>query len=254
MNTTLDSIIRGYLISQQKNTLHSYLRYMKYLIDFLRQVSLTHSFFDKTIILKLDQKKAAAVPDDFIMWNKIGWQAGDRIVAFENDGTINMHHATSADGIEAPTANPSFNNAQWPYNSTLSFNNYTTNNGECVAIPCHGIGYNGIGYFRYSHQAREIQFSSDTPSGFEIYLEHKTNGFQPKTSSTVPEIMAKLGEDYINWQKARHQFGEASVETRAREIAFMKEYDTVISRLYPITIASLTGIRARGFDIKKIVY
>lgn len=249
---SLDEIIRNYMIAQGRTTLHGYLRYLKYLIDFLRDVSLTHSVLDKTIALKMDQKKAIQVPEDYIIWSKIGFQVGDRIVAFEKDNTINLNHEISADGLEAPVANIAFNIAKFPYTS-LVFNNFTTQEGELGFLNGVGLGHNGVGYFRTTSD-REIQFSSDLDADTTIYLEYKTNGFNPSTKSSVPEIMAKLGEDYINWQMARTKMGDAAAETSARKVAYFDEYDKVISRMEPVTVASIEGLRARGFDVNKIVY
>jgi len=250
---SLDQIIRNYLISQNRTTLHSYLRYMKYLIDFLRGVSVTHAIFVKTVALKMDQKKAIQLPDDFLVHSKIGFQQGDRIVAFEIDNTINLNHEISEDGLEAPTANEKFNIGKFPY-TRLTFNNFTNNEGEVGALSGIGLGHNGVGYCKLNLQAKEIQFSSDIDADTIIYLEYSGNGFNPTTKSTVPEIMAKLGEDYINWQEGRRKFGDAAAETFARKKAYFDEYDDVMAKMNPISIAALQGIRSRGFDINKIVY
>lgn len=222
----------------------------------MRKFSLKHAFMDKTVVLKLDQKKSIAFPEDFIMWSKVGWQSGDRIVAFQRDPTINKHHSTAEDGVETPTVNAKFNNAKFPHNQTASlvFNNFVNTNGEIGFLEATGIGYNGLGYFSVNWEAREIQFSSDTPIDFEIYLEYKTNGFSVSTKSTIPEIAAKLGEDYIHWQEAHYKLGAAAAETEARKRAYFNEYDDMIAITEPISPAAIEGIRARGFDVNKLVY
>lgn len=254
MTVTLDDIVRGFLLTKGNSTLHGYLRYMKFLVEFMRKFAMKNAFMDKTVVLKLDQKKSIPFPEDFIMWKKIGWQSGDRIVAFENDQTINLHHATSEDGNEAPTANLSFNNANWPYNNRLVLNNFTNSNGENGELLAYGVGHNGLSYFRLNWRDREIQFSSEIPSNYEIYLEYKVNGFSATSKSVIPEIAAKLGEDYIYWQDARYKLGDAAVETESRRIAYFREYDELIGNINPVSIAGLIGVRARSFDINKIVY
>lgn len=249
---TLDAIVRGYKVRHGQTTLHNYLRYLKFLVDFLRDVALTHAIFDKTVALKMDQKKAIQVPEDYVIWSKIGYQQGDRIAAFERDNTINLNHEISDDGLEAPTANEKFNIGKFPY-TRLTFNNFTNQDGELGCLEGIGLGHNGVGYFRPTSD-REIQFSSDISIDTVIYLEYKTNGFNPTTKSTVPDIMSKLGEDYIHWQEARRKFGDAATETRAREIAYGKEYDNVLAKMNPFSIAALQGSRARSFDGNKLVY
>lgn len=256
MNVTLDSIVRGHLVNTGRNTLHGYVKLLKYLIDFMRKFALKHAFMDRTVVLKLDQKKSVAFPEDFIMWSKVGWQQGDRIVAFQRDATINLHHSTEEDGVETPTVNEKYNIAKFPYNqrADLVFNNFINQDGETGFLEATGIGHNGLGYFRCNFEAREFQFSSDTPIDFEIYLEYKSNGFNATTKSTVPEVAAKLGEDYIYWQEAHYKLGAAAAETEARRITYLREYDDLIAITEPITPAAIEGIRARGFDINKLVY
>ncbi len=160
------------------------------------------------------------MPDDYIIWTKVGFQVGDRIVGFERDSTINLVHETSADGIEAPVANDKYNIAKFPYTqSGLVFNNFINNLGEIGCLNVVGLGYNGASYFRETND-REIQFSSDLASDTVIYLEYRTNGISLKTMSSVPEVMANLGENYINWQEARRKFGDAASETVARRISY----------------------------------
>jgi len=257
MDMALDSIVRSYKINNGQSTLHFYLREMKFLVDFLRKFALKHSFLDKTVVLKLDQKKSIPFPEDFVMWSIVGWQSGDRIIGFERDGTVNLSHSTIEDGNEAPIANLSYNNAQWPYSGrTLTFNNFTTTTGEVGSLTGYGLGWNGLGYFRVNWKDREIQFSSEVPSDFEIYLCYKSNGFQAKTSSVIPEVAAKLGEDYIHWQMALYsrQYGASSAETEARRINYFREYDEMIAITEPITPSALAGIRARGYDVNKLVH
>lgn len=250
---TLDQVIRNYYIRENKTTLHGYLRCMKFLIDFLREIALSHSVFDETIALKMDQKKAVQWPERFIMWSKIGFQVGDRIVGFERDNTINLNHEISADGLESPVANNKFNIGKFPY-TRLVFHNFTNNEGELGFLEGMGLGHNGVGYFRLNWQAREIQFASDIDADTVIYLEFKTNGFKPTTKSTVPEIMSKLAEDYIHWQIGKQKFGDNSAEAGARERTYFNEYDKVIAAMNPITMAFFQGLRARNFDVTKLVY
>lgn len=201
----------------------------------------------------MDQKKAIQMPDGLLMPAKVGFQQGDRVVAFEIDNTINLNHEISQDGLESPTANSSYDIAKFPY-TRLVFNNFTTNEGENGFLEGMGLGHNGVGYYRINWSTREIQFSSDIDADTIIYLEFYGNGFQPTTKSTVPDMMSKLGEDYIHWQEGRRKLGDAASETFARKKAYFDEYDDVMAKMNPISIAAIQGIRSRGYDVNKIVY
>jgi hypothetical protein len=249
---TLDNIIRGYLISQEKPTLHGYLRLMKIMVDFLRKFAMNHSIMDKTVILKLDQKKSVAFPDDCVMPRMVSWQSGDRIVGFQIDSRVALKHSYCDDGVSA-TPNASFDpHQQWPYNGVGQMNNLTLEDGRVVSCGVNIIGYNGLGYFRVNWQCREIQFSTDTPSDFKIYLEYRTNGFSPKSKSTIPEFAAKLGEDYLHWKNAEKRFGAASAEANARKSVYDEEYDEVLKYMDGLNYENILGAKSRSFDLNKL--
>lgn len=256
MTVTLDQVIRSYFHKRLKTTLHGYPRALNFLLDFVRKFSLNHGYMDKTVGLKMDTKKAIAFPQDCIKPSKIGWQTGDRVVGFEIDNSIAKLHDYCDDGVSA-TANTAFDAAQgWPYNGDFQFTNYLTLDGTVNALTGYKIGNNGAGYFTIDWKKREIQFSSEVKSAWTIYIEYKTNGFEPKTKSVIPEFASTLAEDYIHWQLARFdkRYGDASVETLARKEAFWNSYDELNAQMDMTSLEDITGARARSFSINKIMH
>ena len=245
MNTiTLDSVVRTYLLKQGKNTLHSYVRLISFLIDFLRKFSVTHAHGTKQKMLKLDYKKSAQMPPDLLTISRIGWVSGDRIVGFDVDPTISLYHSKEEDAISGSLNQPYQVIQPW----TIAEITATANDdGGDV-----GTGYNFSGYIRINYQANEIQFSSDVSSDKQIYIEYKTNGLKPKTKSVIPEFASKAAEDYIHWQVARFKLGDSSAETESRRITFWREIDDVQASLMNISFDTLAGNKARAFDINKL--
>lgn len=217
---------------------------------------MNHSIMDKTVELKLDNKKSVAFPDDCVMPRKVAWKSGDRIIGFQIDNRIALTHSYTDDVVNA-TPNNSFDpNQPWPYNNTDSnsqLSNLILSDGTICSLGVNIIGYNGLGYFRINWACREIQFSTDTPSSFKIYLEYRTNGFNPKSRSTIPEFAAKLGEEFIHWHVGKYKFGDASAETQARKQAYLEEYDDVIRNIDTLSYEDIVGIKARSNDINKLV-
>jgi hypothetical protein len=226
---------------------------MKFLVGFALKFSMNHAIMDKTVILKLDNKKSVQFPDDCVMPRKVAWQSGDRIIGFQIDSRIALKHSYVDDVVNATPNTPFDAHQPWPYNENAQLSNLTLADGSVGSLGVNIIGYNGLGYFRINWACREIQFSSDTPSTFKCYLEYKTNGFSPKSKSTIPEFAAKLGEDYIHWQMARFKHGDASAETKAREDSYNIEYEEVIKHLDTLNYEDIVGIKARSFDINKLV-
>ncbi len=257
MDITLDDIVRSSLANDGKNSLHGYIQRLKWCVDFMRKLNLEHSFYDRTVVLRLDERKAVKLPDDFQNWNKIGWQKGDRIIAFQQDNSINKNQSYCADNPSA-TVNTAYDiHTPWPYNNSftsLNFNNYYFDNGTVGYLQGYGVGYNGLGYFKVNRTDRVIQISSDVPQDFQIYLEYKTNGFNPKSKSVVPEAAGVLAEYYIKFRSNSHKLGDAAAETVASRMEFDRQYDQLVAQLYPTSYEDLVGARARAFSVNKIVF
>jgi hypothetical protein len=250
MNITLDDIVRNYMITQGKNTLHGYVKMMKHLVDFLRDFSMDNAYMDNIAILELDEKNAVQFPEGLISIKMAAWQSGDRIIKFETDNRINLNSSRKED-VGSATPNVAYNISQtWPYNGIGSI-------ADSVNLPqttSLGIGHNGLGYLRVNWAEREIQFDANVPAPTEIYLEYKSNGFNPKSKSSIPEFASKVAEEYIHWQLGRAKHGDASAEVMARRMNYKREYDIMLARLDPIDYEGIVGARARSFDINKILH
>lgn len=256
MNITLDDIVRNYMVSQGKNTLHGYVRIMKHLVDFLRNFSLDNTYIDNRVVLQMDEKKAIQFPDDLIAVKAVAWQSGDRILKFEVDNRINLNFSR-VDDVGSSTPNEPYMTAQvWPYNGVGPIADYLMFSGQYTGQVVNqlGAGDNGLAYFRINWQDREIQFNANTPGTWDVYLEYKSNGFNPKSKSSIPEFAAKVAEEYVHWQLGRHKFGDASAEAEARRRRYKQEYDDMIARLDPLDYEAIVGARARSFDINKILH
>lgn len=251
MNIELDSIVRAYLFSQGYNSTHKYARAMKMVVEFLAKFSRNHTYMDNQDVFKLDEKQCLQMPADFVSLSMLAFTSGDRLIKFERDNSVNTFHSYVDDAASA-TPNVSYNIYQaFPYN-TLMLDLAVDESDQFTSL---GSGHNGAGYFNFNWTAREIQFSTDSKISGGIFMRYKSNGFKPKTRSTIPEFAAQLAEAYIHWQMARmdRRLGDSSAETEARRINFMREYDDMIAALDPIDYESIVGAQARSFDINKIV-
>lgn len=242
--TTLDSIVRSYLISQGRNTLHGYLKIMKHAIDCLRNISLGYSVMNKTVKCRLDYKKSVALPDDCLVPIAAAWKNGDRMESYDIDSSIAVHHSHVEDGISG-TLNGMF--------QPVIYQNYVTAN-RCYSIPCYNLGHNGSGYFTFNRKSRELQFSSDVDSSVDIYVYYRSSGFNPKSKSAIPELFALMVEAYIHWQLGRSKHGDASAETEARRMNFDREQAKTLQHLMPITASGIANAKARAFDFNKLAF
>jgi hypothetical protein len=243
MTISLDNIVRSFLIGQGRTTLHSYLRYLKYVIDILRKIAMQYSVMNKTILLRMDQKKAAQWPDDCIVPLAVGWKNGDRVEMYQLDSSIALTHSHVEDGISA-TPNSIFENFD-------QYNILTASTGQPYNVISYGLGYNFSGYFNVNHKAREIQFSSEVDSSRDIIFIYRSNGFNPKSKTTISEVFQQMCEAYIFWQDGVKRFGSASAETEARRINFEREQTDVLQILMPVTYQNILKARAVTTDFNK---
>lgn len=253
MKVTLDDVVRNYMLSHGKNTLHGYVTYMKYMVDFLRQFSMNHVFMDNNVELKLDEKKAVQLPDDFISATKIAWKSGDRLVMFERDNSLSLR-SDYCDDVGSATQNSAYSIFQsFPFNGAFTVDQFVSMNSVSDMVQVAGVGDNGMGYFRFNWKDREIQFDANVPSPYKIYIEYKSNGFNPKSKSTIPEFAQTPAEEYINWQDARRKFGDASAETKARKYTYDLAHYDMISALDNLNRESIVGAMARSTHINKLI-
>jgi hypothetical protein len=192
----------------------------------------------------MDYKKAVQFPEDLVRVKRFGWADGDRIVEITPDQTIVLYHSHQEDAISG-TINTAYPVVQ-PYTHNFDLQGNGIGNEK-------GVGHNGIGYHRINYPAKEIQLSSDVSSERSIYLEYSSNGFNPKSKSTIPDVYSTVAENYIHWQWARFKLGDSASETEARRQAFWNEYDNILATQNRISYEGLVGSRARSHDVNKIV-
>jgi len=248
-NITLDSIVRSYKHKLGHNTLHGYVRYMSFLIDFLRSFSMSMSILDTNRVLKVDEKKAIQWPPDCIWPSALSFISGDRLIKFTLDPRINLNQDYCDDAI-SPTPDLPYQVYQlWPYNRTVGLVESTN-----LCVQELGRGDNGLGYFRHNFKNRETQFNANIPSPGKVVLTYKSTGVDPKADSTRPIFMSQVAENYIHWQDARFKYGDGSAETQARKVAYLASYDEVQAQLDPIDYEAIVGARARSVDINKFIH
>ncbi len=250
MNLTLDNIVRSYLFSTSENTLHKYVRSLKFLIDFLRKFSQNHVYMDHLKVLKVDEKYALQLPDDFMSLNYLAYQSGDRIIKFQRDSSINPNVSYCDDAASA-TPNTAFNISIFECNVESSLFDFI-NDGD-ARFRTYGKGYDGIGYFNFNWNNREIQFSSEARVSNGVLISYKSNGFNPRTRSTIPEFAQESAEAFLHWQTAHYdrKLGAAAAETEARRLNYNRVYDDMLAAMDPIDYEALMGIKARATDFRK---
>jgi hypothetical protein len=241
---SLDNIIRSYFLARGQSTLHFYARALKHAVDCLRKISLNHGILTKTVKCRVDHKKSIPWPSDALTIQAVAYQEGDRVVYIQPDTSVALQHSYAADGVSA-TANDLFTTI---YNQNLSIELGVAYSDGSV----NGVGYNGLGYCRVNHNAKEIQFSSEIDSSKDYYVFYRSSGFNPKSRSMVSEVFVNLVECYIAWKEAERKFGKSSGEAQACSIAYDKEQNEILAQLIPVNAQMIEGAKARASQFNRL--
>jgi hypothetical protein len=244
MIRTIDDIVRSHLANKGHNTLHGYIRYMKWALDGLKRWHRDGWFEDKLVIKRMDTKKSIAFPDDMVSWVKIGIKVGDRIVEFDHDPTIDISHYCKNKTKENASYNDFYNvtttDAVRPYwHFTDHFETLGVYYGHDV-MHLH----NGVGYFKANYACQEFQFSSEVNDS-DIILVYKSNGFDPSDETMVNEVAAESLEAWIDYQEKRWTLGEGARETQASKMNYAQLYREAFSQFNTLSFSSIRDLLNR---------
>ena len=246
--TTIDSVVRSYIADNGENTLHNYIRYLKFGFDGLKKWHLRSYVEDLTVRLEMDAKKSVPLPEDCIVPNKVGVQYGDRIFTYPFDNSIS-YLFTQGDGGKLDK-NKEYDPGDMRNTDAFYFYNYIDPYGWTGWLLSNG--HNDQGYCRINWRAREIQFSADVRTS-TVYLEYKSSGFNPKTRTQISEGVELLIREYINWQVGRRKFGDGSVETRERKKEYYQQETETASYFMSggMSYAQILDIQRRTHNVNK---
>lgn len=216
---TLDSIVRGALADEGRDTLHKYIQYLKWGIEFVEEFHLTKGVSPKTVKLNVDTKKSVKLPVDCVKVTKVGIMRGDRLVPYVVDNTIGFRQTNP------PAANSKYIDVVGGDRELFvySFLNYYTSTGTISSLEGYGSKHNGAGYFRIDETTRTIQLESDVTAS-AIYVEFISNGFNPCTKTLVPGYARLEITNGIHWYTKRFKLGDSSSETQWAK----KEYQQAV--------------------------
>lgn len=223
----IDTIIRSYLADRGHNTLHRYIQFLKWGLEAVKKWQIDGAQEIKTVALKMDSKKAAKFPNDYMGYTKLGIKKGDRLLAFVRDDSLMTNNDTGIPLYE-----------------------YTFVNHAKGELKGYGSGSNGSSYFTVNENRREFQFTSDLKD-CPIYLEYISNGFNPNTETLVNTIAAENIRDYIHYCVARFnpRLGDAAAETRERKNTYLESVDGAKAALSNLSLEGIMEATTKPFTL-----
>lgn len=244
---SIDSCIRNSLMDIGAG-MERYEQFKKWAIDGYREFSFDLSAEIKTAYLPLTAWKAVELPIDYVDFVMIGVNINGDIRVFTNDDRIALPDEAIIDGDPEDAEEV----GDLPLETTgqrVYF--YNVNSRGEDAGQLYGLlsKSNGVGYYKFNTERREIQFSPQVKGDTTIYLEYISDGINPCEKTVVNVYAAKLIKLYIHWQ--RHSFAKSSTHADKREAKdnYWNEFYKVQNRIQKITAADVLEVARDGYKL-----
>lgn len=236
---TLDSCVRSALMDIGAG-MERYEQFKHWALEAYRDFHFDMAQEIKTVVLDLTAWKAVNIPPDFVDWVMIGVIVDNQIRVFTHDDRISLYRPDdNEDGITDPLTTTVAPTIQESVPYWFWWSNRTSQGQDAGQLYGLTVKDNGVGYYKFNKERREIQFSPSVDGNQKIYLEYISDGINPNEKTTVNIYAAKLIKLYIHWM--RHEFSKSSngMEKERAKDMYNRELFKVQSRLNPLTVAEI---------------
>jgi hypothetical protein len=242
---TIDNIVKGVCMDLGEGE-ERYEQYLHWALEAHKDWHLDQAKEIKTVQIDLTPYKAAALPDDFVDWTKVGIKCGNTILTFAKDNYMPFPEDNDGDNVvDVDEDCPRFDVGDY---SVVDANGYSLNSfshyyyntlndkgqdtGNLFGLTAKD---NYQGYFRLNKEREEIQFRSRILNLETIYLEYISNGYNPCGMSYVHPYAAKLINLYVHWMRKKHNRLSARWQIDDAKTDYWQEHDRVSGRMFDLT-------------------
>jgi hypothetical protein len=246
---TLDSIIRSALFDLGESE-SRYEQFRHFAIEGYRDFHFDLAAEIKTVKLSLTDWKAVTLPIDYVDWVKIGViNSAGAITLFTHDDRINIHHEDEDGYPEAVTSTETLPLPSTPATTTQELPLWGSGDGSSGQLFGLVAKSNGVGYYKFNPQRREIQFAPSIKSDTEVYLEYISDGINPCEKTVVNVMAAKLIKFYIHWQRVKFAKSSNMAQIQMHRKDYEVEYGRVQDRLCKITVEDVLDCARDGYRL-----
>lgn len=249
---TLDQCVRNALMDIGAG-MERYETFKKWSLDTFNMFHFDMAQSVKTKRISLTPWKAIELPDDYVDWVLIGVQMSNgQIAVFTHDDRISLPTLDEdEDGEVDPIVYDSEESLpvvidQYPSQYWfLTHNEFGEDKGGLFGLTTKD---NGVGYYKFNTERREIQFSPSVRGDTTIYFEYLARGREPGEKTVVNMYAAKLIE--LGIHRWRIHFSKASIaEKDLHRRAFYEEYYRVQSRILKVSVEDVLECARNGYKL-----
>lgn len=179
----ISTIINEWLADNDLSN-HWYAKMLSFGLKGLRELSLHHWQEPISVMLIVDSRRTAILPENFVTWTKVGIKIGQYIKTLAVNGE--MHNLVRSDSESTVESLPLYN---MPNGTDMNkyggyyFFNY---NGNTVFGAGGGLPSKGhFNVVKRDNTTYEMTFDYDVREGTEIIMEYISDGFNPSGESVV---------------------------------------------------------------------
>lgn len=199
--TTIDSIVRAYLVNKQL-PIHYYMQALHYAMKCVKELQL-HVLQDvKAVRLTVDNFGEVSIPTDFIDWVRMGVEVNNKIRNFTKNDKINLLVKTDSEDNRIAYTDDAGTVVYPPSYEGLFWTNYISDYGESYGKFWGMRDLNRGDEFKVIPDRGKIAVGSDAPAGSSLYLEYLYYNVTSATSTVTPYAEETI-ENYIAWQFAK---------------------------------------------------
>lgn len=246
---TIDLIVRGMLMDLGESE-SRYEQFRHWILEGYKDFRFDMAQEIKTVKLSLTAWKACQLPIDYVDWVKIGViNSAGAITLFTHDDRINIHHEDEDGYPEDVTSTETLPLPSIPAVSTQELPLWGMDGGGTGQLYGLVAKSNGVGYYKFNPQRREIQFAPSIKSDTEVYLEYISDGIEPCTKTVVNTMAAKLLKLYGHWQRVKYAKSSNMAQIQMMKKDYEVEYNKVQDRLCKITVEDVLDCARDGYRL-----
>lgn len=236
--TTLDKIIRGYLL-KKRYPIHFYIECLAQSATCLQDLHFDTLGNVKTVKLEINQEyKSATLPCDFMDWCKIGVASGQFIKPLtERQGITRLNNTNATTGDKTL-----FGSVETGDNAIFGWSRHVTYNDKWENVGrLYGKTSNSGAAFKVIKEREEIQFDEQL-SDTHIVLEYISDGSEIDNATQITPYARATIEAYMDWKhKETHRSYSEGQRERAKQ-HYNYQHRLLRGRLNTMTINDLRAI------------
>ena len=229
MMTSLDKIVKTYILRRGETDMSNYDRYMAFAKSGVKKANILAIKGIKSRLLPVKNNMTADLPPDFQKYIKLGmiYKGMCLIIDLNESLCLDVREDTycDANGNEITPAQRLGNDVlylgsnEYPdyYTMGYDFYNFSRDGKSIGGLHGVGAGYHSSGLFRVNEETMQVQLNSDWPADAELVIEYKSNGLNDD-GTLIPDSAEEPVFAYMDYKLNKSGTNKDDMVTEFRQL------------------------------------